>query len=717
MASQVNVLTDESLFRCLSKRVGCVLTVTSDTQTPLIIVYSDYEKQTQLGTIAGPVRLKIEQMQHKDGVLYGQVYLPADTVNGNWNSSTYAWVKIGTYTVNQGAKFNAYLVADSLQLIGGFKTKQSGMGNSEYVLWFQNNGYEDVIKTSTLTGSKAQTAMTDTYLVNQDQTINTSNINKVEEFSKNVNDVIDQNSGTVSEEDYYVEDFWIYDPTAFSNTSDPEQAMNEYNKAISAMTDITKLRYIFGLPYQFLPSADMRIEADRLDDDEIFGYTYAEKIGGRLPLLYMTPGNSRFLSDSSSKERSSAISNIIDVFTNKTGDSNLNDLLDGYSGKLYSLQPAYNEYFQYVNPMCRIGAVLLGLDMVGNAETKAIGGDDYRMIDGHYCSNYNWAWADNGDKGDIFEQDDETHTKFDSVAEKFTDALSWLYYRQVIPFYITSEPQFQDSFNNETTESSLASKVNGFSDSARELQFLLGTTSSVIAEDFDALGDVFANSRQAIEEFTQKISGHGGIFSSLLGSIKTVATGGRLMFPNIWSNSSYNKSYNISMKLTTPYYDVKSWWLNVFVPLCHLLGFVMPRGEYHNGYSAPFLVKAFYKGTFSIELGIITELTVQKGKEGGWTKDGLPTVVDVSFTIQDLYSTISMSPITLAKNNTLENIQELDYLCSLCGININEPDPVRIAKLYTTLNITSRVLDIPRNILGGPMQSITSKVSSIFTLL
>jgi hypothetical protein len=141
----------------------------------------------------------------------------------------------------------------------------------------------------------------------------------------------------------------------------------------------------------------------------------------------------------------------------------------------------------------------------------------------------------------------------------------------------------------------------------------------------------------------------------------------------------------------------------------------MPRGEYHNGYSAPFLVKAFYKGSFNIDMGIITEMTVNKGKEGGWTKDGLPTVVDVSFTIQDLYSSISMTPITLAKSNTLENIQELDYLCSLCGININEPELTRIVKLYATLNITSKWVDIPFNLTANIGQKLSTKISNIFS--
>lgn len=687
-----------------NKKMGANLVI----QASSIPVYADYTntEKTFIGNISGPVTILTTNYGEHEGKHYVAFGVPADRVDNNWDKYQTMWVYIG----------------DAESGIAKLEVETDGVKGSNI-----NKSY---IKGTKVTDYETHEAgsITNTPKFVSCGRADLNRIQNVTEWSENIAAIEageETEGGEESEqamariEAYAVEDYWITDPTA---------SAADYSKAIDNMNDLKKLRFVFGLPYQFLPSADMRVQQSansNLGEDEIFGVTYAEKIASRMPLLYLTPGNSRFLADSTSEERQGAISNIIDHMFGGN-DGNLNDLLDGYSGKLYSIQPAYNEYFQYVNPMCRIGAVLLGLDHVSTDQDKRAIADDfdteaeyneYRMLDGHTCSDYNWAWADNSGEDTSFSGDNETNTAFDAVVDWIGDTMSWIYYRQVIPFYITSEAQFSDNFSNETTESSLASKINGFSDAAREMQFLMGTTSSMIAEDFDALGDVFANSRKAIDDFTSKLAGSSNIFSSLLGSLKTVATGGRLQFPNIWSNSSYNKSYQINIKLTTPYYDVKSWWLNIYVPLCHLIGLVMPRGEYHNGYSAPFLVKAFYKGSFNIDMGIITEMTVNKGKEGGWTKDGLPTVVDVSFTIQDLYSTISMTPITLAKSNTLENIQELDYLCSLCGININEPELTRIVKLYATLNITSKWVDIPFNLTSNLTQKMTSKVSSIFSML
>ena len=690
MANSLYVDHKDMLSMLTNVQFGAWLVIDSGN----IAAYGDFSHipDSYLVTISGPIKVMTTDYKAVNGNHYISVLVPADSIGNNWKKSQYVWINIGND--NSGIA-KLYTEGDN----------KSYIKKTNITSYSEHDAGRDLAATPKFIKS-----------CNADL----SRIQNVSEWSANMSAIQGETSkgdSVARIEAYSIDNFWITDPTATAS---------DYDKAIDNMNDLKKLRFIFGLPYQFLPTADMRIQNNNnnsVGDDEIFGVTFAEKIASRMPLLYLTPGNSRFLADNSSSERQGAISNIIDHMFGGN-DSNLNDLLDGYSGKLYSLQPAYNEYFQYVNPMCRIGAVLLGLDHLATDQDKRAIADDfdsdaeyneYRMLDGRTCSDYNWAWADNSGEDDSFKGGNETNSTFDRVVEWAQDAMSWIYYRQVIPFYITSEAQFSDNFSNETTESSLASKINGFSDAAREMQFLMGSTSSMIAEDFDALGDVFANSRKAIDDFSAKLAGNGNIFSSLLSSLKTVATGGRLQFPNIWSNSSYNKSYQISVKLTTPYYDVKSWWLNVYVPLCHLIGFVMPRGEYHNGYSAPFLVKAFYKGSFNIDMGIITEMTVNKGKEGGWTKDGLPTVVDVSFTIQDLYSSISMTPITLAKSNTLENIQELDYLCSLCGININEPELTRIVKLYATLNVTSKWVDIPFNLTANISQKMTNKISNIFS--
>ena len=93
---------------------------------------------------------------------------------------------------------------------------------------------------------------------------------------------------------------------------------------------------------------------------------------------------------------------------------------------------------------------------------------------------------------------------------------------------------------------------------ARELQYLLGTTTSIVAENFDAVSNIMASSKQQLDDMLAKLGNSNNIFSSLVNNLRTVVSGGRLLFPNIWSNSGFSKSYSITINLTTPNYDKKS---------------------------------------------------------------------------------------------------------------------------------------------------------------
>ena len=100
-------------------------------------------------------------------------------------------------------------------------------------------------------------------------------------------------------------------------------------------------------------------------------------------------------------------------------------------------------------------------------------------------------------------------------------------------------------------------------------------------------------------------------------------------------------------------------------------------------------------------MGLITSLNINKGTEGGWTRNGLPTVVDVSMDIKDLYSNISITRTVNNTRNILTNSIFMDYLANLCGININEPDLNRTAELYYKTLIRAPIADIPDDIMGA----------------
>ena len=530
---------------------------------------------------------------------------------------------------------------------------------------------------------------------------------------------------------------------------------NYKNKAVNGVK-YSSLRNIFGAPYQFLPTTDCRLSSsgDMLefsDNLEIAGYEFAEKIISRMPLLYITPGNTTFMGGSKKNYRQTLMMSLKESMLGiGEGEdmTSLKAMLKDYSGKLYTIYPAYREYFDYVNPMCRAGAIFLDIT------DKEINGTKTHVF--HWGVNEGPAYEFYEEEEDVTEEDeeateiteevegeeedtedtepeeeedDEAYDKNDGEIfgreddDSFKDFQAAIYYKNSIPFYINSEASFQESFSNETSDSTLSSAINGLSDQAREIQFLLGTASSAVGEAFDKVSGALGPIKEQIDNIVNRISKGNSIFTTIANSVKTIVSGGRMLFPQIWSNSNFTKSYNISIKLTTPSYDRFSWWLNIYVPLCHLAALVLPRSEYINSYTTPFIIKAFYKGMFNIDMGIITEMSFNRGKEGSWTADGLPTVVDVTFTIQDLYSAMGMTSAgsmfngSMFKGFTLQNVAELDYLANLCGININQPDIARMALLWATFNFTDRIHDIIPNLKLNIGNAIRNKVLGMYNNL
>lgn len=441
---------------------------------------------------------------------------------------------------------------------------------------------------------------------------------------------------------------------------------SSYENSLSSI-NIETLRGIYGMPYQWMPHVDPRLSSSTL------GRVYADRIVAKMPLLIIAPGEPDFLAGYSNQNKKDALESLIKKdkeshYQQSGGSSDLDRILKS-EGKYYSFRYAGNSYYQFLNPMLRTAAMLLG-----------IGDKEYN---GNKLSQYHWANNYNP-----------------SVYRYWTG-------RNALAFYINSETSISDNFGNDDTQSALASKVNGFSDMAREAQFLVGgasATTGIGIDKFVSTKGLLENDMNISDSTSAMVSNTGALgqfLKQITGGFQTVLAGGKLIFPNIWSDSSFSRSYNVSFKFVSPDYDVYSWYINILVPICHLICMTAPRQSGPNGYLTPFLVRAFYKGLFNCDMGLITSLNINKGSEGGWTRNGLPTVVDVSMDIKDLYSNISITRTVNNTRNILTNSIFMDYLANLCGININEPDLSRTAELYYKTLIRAPIADIHDDIMGA----------------
>ena len=465
---------------------------------------------------------------------------------------------------------------------------------------------------------------------------------------------------------------YIEPPSNLSGVSSNE----EYLSSLGDSLTVSSCRGILGMPYQFMPIVDTRLS----NKSDAFGRKFAEKIVSKMPVLAIVPGKPRFMAGFSKSQKENIIEGIIGKVTG-SNKRNLDDILDT-DGKFYSLEFDYMGYYNYVNQFCRSMAYFLGIEN--------------EKVNGIKLKNFNWM-------GDIQ-----------------ADLSKVINFTKCVAFYIDSEKSISENFSNSTTESMLKQQINGLSDAGREIQYYLGHAGSQTGLRFDK----FTNQEdlneniQNVNDFIDNILGEGNsnIFKRITGNIQTIASGGRMIFPEIWSDSNLSRSFSVSQTLVSPDPDDLSIYLNILVPMAHWICLAAPRGaKMPNGYISPYGIKAYYKGMFNIDMGMIEGLSFNKGEEGGWNRSGLPTVVKVSADIKDLYSQFAISEANFGDMGFFNNTILLDYIANMCGININEIDIQRNIEMYMVTRGYDEIRDaIKYDAFGGITQFVSNKVHNLY---
>lgn len=447
----------------------------------------------------------------------------------------------------------------------------------------------------------------------------------------------------------------------------------------------TKTNGIEALPYQFMDTVDTRLSGTDV------GRKYAEKIFSRLPLLFLTPCEPLFMDDFSKNDQKNIFQGLM------SGSEDILQTLNG-SGRYYSTTFAYDDYYDYLDTMLACVATYLGIF----DEKIQIGGYPLPMKIGEI------SWKK--------EMNDSFATYF-SAAENLV-------------FYLDGMTSVNESYSNDTTESSLASQINGYSDQAREIRFLFGDKGNVAADLMNKASDI---SSGIISKMTSSVlSGlGGGIVGSLADKgVHSVLNGGKIVFPEMWSNSQFDRSYSLDIKLRSPDHDSLSIFLNVLKPYCKILALTLPRQSKGkdsetdpNAYNSPFLVRAYSKGLFNIDMGIITGLSVTKGAECCWNDDGLPTQIDISIEIKDLYKSLMMSKIDDFSFRSLNMMKSIvnntsyqDFLANMAGLNIGQMEMGRRIKMYYYLSKTTLATH-PTRLYSGIERRISNLLDKLYNIL
>ena len=273
--------------------------------------------------------------------------------------------------------------------------------------------------------------------------------------------------------------------------------------------------------------------------------------------------------------------------------------------------------------------------------------------------------------------------------EKTENKLGWRDLTLTVPYAISNTVSISESFDNSTGQHPLVDRYNQQFEQANSSRLVGSAANAQLAAaeamDNGDLGATKSDILNFINGFAKDITSKATSKLGWSGEAGMVMSGaGRYVLPEIWTDSSFSRSYSVNFKFRSPYGSKLSIFENTFVPLIFLMAMAIPRKVAIQSYTNPFYVKSYCKGLFSIELGMITSLSISRGEEkNDRTNEQLFRSVNVTVNIKDMLSCIPMGldgglfGISKSANNGMFN-----YMANLAGI-----DFVERANLYHRANV------------------------------
>ena len=504
---------------------------------------------------------------------------------------------------------------------------------------------------------------------------------------------------------------------------------------------------LFGLPFQFTSWVDQRYSTI----SEVFGRQFMRRILFNAPVCTIIPGKPKYLSGTSESDKNTITTALLNAASDtfKPLQDAVKNSDDVSNIQYYDFESDYNTYMNNVNLLCRAAAGFLELEgsefAIDGTRLTHYDWRNYRWDADRYSSRVatvvttsagklskkfstalstissaaasvflgsNTAVVDengeiNTDSGstkteilfDGYETDNDESTK--TIEELLRDV-------NIVQFYVDPDSGVSENMSNSSEPSAFKSLFDTGSGAIKELQFIAGTADS----DTEELLTSFATKAGDMLSGLTSYNGFGSPLARIFGLGGNVLKGENIIMPDIYTSSSYTKSYSLTIVLKNLYGNRYGYYMEVLVPILHLMALSFPSQASANTYKAPPIIKAFIPGVFSCNLGLVSGISIDKSVSNeSWTVDGLPNEVTVRLDIADLYSDLTISPSThpllFANNSSL-----IDYLSVSCGLDVMRPNFKK--KLSMVVNaVGTNFMDIPSNVINVVSDKVDKRVSSL----
>lgn len=267
---------------------------------------------------------------------------------------------------------------------------------------------------------------------------------------------------------------------------------------------------------------------------------------------------------------------------------------------------------------------------------------------------------------------------------------------------------FQETLTNNTKPSQIAAAINGIGDElGAEIGFITNSNA-----DTGTIGNVLSFLGNGLAEMSTNIAGlvqgvSGGFVTNLFsGAIQSIK-GQKMIYPEIYESSQSTASYSFNIDLVSPYGDVYNYYMNIVVPMLHLVALASPRLVTANTTASPYIVQFYIPGQESCHLGIISNMNFNKNPNNDMVSvNGFPLEVRVEVQIKELYNSMAISPgndpASFLFNETLN-----DYMANMAGLVPSVDTYVKQRKVaFKNLNLYFSSGEWVNDVVSGSLEKI-----------
>lgn len=492
-------------------------------------------------------------------------------------------------------------------------------------------------------------------------------------------------------------------PEDYFSTKISDDAFLSYENILKSMKnkkiDITG---VIGMPPRFSRYADCRMgyvaDNDKVTSIDrtrnIYGRVYTENFIKMANLVALTPGVPDFMLGFGDGDKKTVLTNLITLDYAERNQNENAETIDvatdkikqttnvGKKGKtIFGFKEAWADYAEHARRLVIVAANMMNItdddlvNILDENECAALG-----IVNGQKPTSALIADMYNESKYAM----SSTLSQFYNTGAAITDSSSKednsgihsqnLTYSNTI-LYNSGPIDSSESISNSVKSSFLENMIN--------------TPATEMMKDMSFLLNAPIRTGESLQVFKDKTSGISSVVNFALGTIGLNGVGGALSkmvtnikIPKVFGDSSYSKQYNIKVKLSSPSADRMARFKYVLMPLMRLLPYCVPRqyGFYPDAIISPFLVQIYAKGLIACELGMVTAMQIERNVETAGL-DGIPTELDVTFTVTELNPFLSIPFNPLSSTASYDGYLmsgAVSFLSTLTGVPMYRGDAASV---------------------------------------